>query len=62
MVNTVRVLSSTLPRNWIDSFLEKVVGLNCAKGRAKALDVFMHPNMVKNHLVLGAQELRGELL
>lgn len=57
----VRALSSTLPRNWVDVFLEKVVGLDCAKGRSIALDIFLEPNMAKNHFVLGMQEVRGKM-
>jgi pimeloyl-ACP methyl ester carboxylesterase len=58
MTNLVRALSSSgLPRSWIDLYLKHVAGLDCTNGREIAIDVFMNPNMVKNHLLLGCQEL-----
>ena len=58
MTNLVRALSSSgLPRSWIDFYLKHVAGLDCTNGREIAIDVFMNPNMVKNHLLLGCQEL-----
>lgn len=51
---------STLPRGWISLYLDKAHGINCSKGREIALDIFMHPNMVRNHLVLGLEEIRGK--
>lgn len=53
----VRILA-TLPRCWIDSYLNKIMGIDCEYGRRIALDVFTHPRMVKNHLVLGFEEIR----
>lgn len=58
LYNFVRVLASMLPRKLIDVYLNKVVGLGCDKGRRIALDVCTHPHMVKNHLVLGFEEIR----
>ena len=58
MTTLVRFLSATLDlagprgRNWIDTYLDKVLGLNCAKGRKIAMDTFLNPNMMRNHLVL----------
>jgi hypothetical protein len=58
MTNLVRLLvSSKLPRSWIDLYLKHVTGLDCTNGREIAINVFMNPNMVKNHLLLGCQEL-----
>ena len=53
LTTLVKAMSSTLPRKWIDIYLDKMMGLNCDKGRNIALDIFMHPNMARNHLVLG---------
>ena len=36
--------------------------MDCTRGREIALDIFLNPNMVKNHLELGLQEIRGEIL
>lgn len=55
----VRLLTATMPRNLIDIYLSKVVGLDCDKGRKVALDVCTHSRMVKNHLVLGFEEIRA---
>ncbi|KAL7498102.1 hypothetical protein ACHAWT_009864 [Skeletonema menzelii] len=56
--NSVWALSSTLPRKLIDIYLSKVVGLDCDKGRKITLDVCTHPRMVRNHLILGFEEIR----
>ncbi len=56
--NSVWALSSTVPRKLIDIFLNKVVGLECDKGRDITLDVCTHPRMIRNHLHLGFQEIR----
>jgi len=56
--NSVWALSSTLPRKLIDIYLNKVVGLDCDKGRKITLDVCTHPNMIRNHLILGFEEIR----
>jgi hypothetical protein len=61
MTALTRVLTTALPRNWVDSYL-KQMGMDCKRGREIAIDIFMNPNMVRNHLVLGMQELRGEIL
>ena len=61
MTVLTRVLTTALPRNWIDSYL-KQMGMDCTKGREIAMNIFMNTKMVKNHLVLGMQELRGEIL
>ena len=37
----------------------KIMGLDCVNGRRIALDVFTHPRMVQNHLVLGFEEIRS---
>lgn len=58
MTTLVRALSYTLPKRWIDIYLDKVACLHCTKGRKIALDIFMNEKMVRNHLVLGFQELR----
>jgi len=57
-----RVLLPVLPRQWIDSYLKQVVGMDSKKGREITMDVFSNPKMVKNHLMLGLQEIRGEIL
>ena len=57
----VKAISSTFPRSWIDLYIKKVVGIQCDKGRKIALDIFMDSAMVRNHLVLGMQEIRGKL-
>ena len=56
-----RVMLLALPRKWIDSYL-KQAGMDCTRGREIAMDVFLNPKMVKNHLELGLQEIRGEIL
>jgi hypothetical protein len=56
-----RVMVHALPRKWIDSYL-KQAGMDCTRGREIALDIFLNPKMVKNHLELGLQEVRGEIL
>jgi hypothetical protein len=56
--NCVRALTATLPPKLMDLYLNRVVGLDCDKGRKIALDVCTHPDMVKNHLVLGFEEIR----
>jgi hypothetical protein len=61
MTALTRVLTTVFPRNWIDSYL-KQMGMDCNRGREIAIDVFTNPNMMRNHLVLGMQELRGEIL
>jgi len=58
VTNIVRDFFAKLPRSWVDAYLEKVVGLDCSKGRSIAIDIFMHPHMMRNHLVLGLQECR----
>mmetsp|Transcript_27565 Transcript_27565/g.66333 ORF Transcript_27565/g.66333 Transcript_27565/m.66333 type:complete len:380 (+) Transcript_27565:80-1219(+) len=58
MTMLVGALSSIFPRDWIGLYLDKVLGVKCPKGRAISLDILAHPNMVKNHLVLGFQEIR----
>lgn len=59
MMMIVRAVSR-FPTKWIDFCLDKVAGMDCAKGRNIALDVLLQPNMMRNHLVLGLQEIRGE--
>ena len=49
---------SMLPRKFIDKYLNKVVGLDCEKGREITLDVCTHPRMIRNHLILGFEEIR----
>lgn len=61
MTALTRVLTTVFPRNWIDSYL-KQMGMDCNRGREIAIYVFTNPNMMRNHLVLGMQELRGEIL
>lgn len=56
--NSVWALSSTLPRKLIDIYLKNVIGLDCDKGRKITLDVCTHPRMVRNHLILGFEEIR----
>jgi pimeloyl-ACP methyl ester carboxylesterase len=56
----VQFASFTLPRKFIDICMKYVAGVECDKGRNIALDIFSSPKMVKNHLVLGTQEVRGE--
>jgi len=58
ITSIVKVLSAILPRKLIDIYLHKVVCLNCENGRRIALDVFMNEKMVRNHLVLGFEEIR----
>ncbi|KAL9186277.1 hypothetical protein ACHAXT_005515 [Thalassiosira profunda] len=60
MAKLVRAMSATVPSSWIDLYLDKALGLNCKNGRKIAMDIFLHPDMVRNHLVLGFQEIRGE--
>lgn len=61
MTNVVRCVSLTFPRRLIELCMEKIGGVDCDKGRKIAMDVFCNPKMVRNHLVLGTQEVRGEL-
>ena len=56
--NSVWALSSALPRKLIDLCLKNVIGLDCDKGRKITLDVCTHPRMVRNHLILGFEEIR----
>lgn len=58
ITSVVKVLSAILPRKLIDIYLHKVMHLNCENGRRIALDVFMNDKMVRNHLVLGFEEIR----
>mmetsp|Transcript_20439 Transcript_20439/g.41935 ORF Transcript_20439/g.41935 Transcript_20439/m.41935 type:complete len:414 (-) Transcript_20439:369-1610(-) len=58
MMTTLVNAASVFPRRWIDFYLERHVGLNCPKGRKIALDIFLNPKMMRNHLVLGLQEIR----
>ena len=58
ITSIVKVLSVILPRKLIDIYLNKVMRLNCENGRRIALDVFMNDKMVRNHLVLGFEEIR----
>ena len=58
ITSIVKVLSAILPRKLIDIYLDKVMCLNCENGRRIALDVFMNEKMVRNHLVLGFEEIR----
>jgi len=58
ITSLVKVLSVILPRKLIDIYLNKVMRLNCENGRRIALDVFMNDKMVRNHLVLGFEEIR----
>ena len=58
ITSIVKVLSAILPRKLIDIYLNKVMRLNCDNGRRIALDVFMNDKMVRNHLVLGFEEIR----
>jgi len=58
ITSIVKVLSAILPRKLIDIYLNKVMRLNCENGRRIALDVFMNEKMVRNHLVLGFEEIR----
>lgn len=60
MMTTLVRCAAKLPQKWIDLYLEKVEELSCPKGRKIAIDVLMQPNMMRNHLVLGLQEIRGE--
>jgi len=62
VMTLARVLLPALPRQWIDSYLKQVVGMDSKKGREITMDVFSNPKMVKNHLMLGLQEIRGEIL
>jgi hypothetical protein len=43
------------------SCMEKIAGVECSTGRKIAMDIFMNHTMVSNHLVLGTQEVRGEI-
>ena len=58
ITSIVKLLSAILPRKLIDIYLNKVMRLNCENGRRIALDVFMNEKMVRNHLVLGFEEIR----
>ncbi|KAL7544712.1 hypothetical protein ACHAWF_008079 [Thalassiosira exigua] len=58
IVNLVGVLSSSMSQNWIDAILEKAGGIKCTNGRKIALEIFSNPDMMRNHLVLGSQEVR----
>ena len=60
MTTAVRFASSTLSRKFVDLCMDKIAGVKCAKGRNIAVDVFLSPKMVRNHLVLGTEEMRGE--
>ena len=58
LINCVRGLTFMFPKKFIDIFLNKVVGLDCDEGRKITLEVCTHPRMVRNHLVLGFEEIR----
>jgi hypothetical protein len=60
MTTSVRFASYTLPRKFVDICMKHIAGVECDKGRQIALDIFGSPNMVRNHLILGTQEVRGE--
>lgn len=57
LINGVLALSM-LPRKLIDVYLSKVVGIDCDEGRKITLDVCTHPRMIRNHLILGFEEIR----
>lgn len=59
MTRAVRLASSALSRKFIDLCMEKIAGVKCEKGRNIAVDIFLNPKMVRNHLVLGTEEIRG---
>lgn len=61
VTTSVRFVSSTIPRKFIDLCMKKIAGVDCDKGRQIAMDIFMDPKMMRNHLVLGTQEVRGEI-
>lgn len=56
---SVRFVSSAIPRKIIDLCMKKLAGVECDKGRQIAMDIFTNPKMIRNHLVLGTQEIRG---
>ncbi|KAL3783824.1 hypothetical protein HJC23_005317 [Cyclotella cryptica] len=58
MTAAVRCFSLTFPSRLIELCMKKIAGVDCEKGRKIAMDVFLNPKMVKNHLVLGTQEVR----
>lgn len=60
MTTAVRFASYTLPHKFVDICMKYIAGVECDKGRQIALDIFGSPNMVRNHLILGTQEVRGE--
>jgi hypothetical protein len=62
VTTTVRFASYTLPRKFVDICMKHIAGVECDKGRQIALDIFGSPKMVRNHLVLGTQEVRGETI
>ena len=45
----------------LDLCMEKIAGVECDKGRQIAIDIFLSSKMMRNHLVLGTQEIRGEI-
>lgn len=61
VITAVKFAQSTLPRRFIDLCMKNIAGVDCEKGRTIAMDVFLDPNMMRNHLVLGMQEVRGEI-
>ena len=59
----VGMLLSIAKPEWIDNILlDKIAGIESAEARKVALDVFTNPDMVRNHLVLGLEEIRGECI
>jgi hypothetical protein len=61
MTGIVRFASSRVSRKLLDKCMEKIAGVECSTGRKIAMDIFMNHTMVSNHLVLGTQEVRGEI-
>lgn len=61
MKKFVKGVSRTVPKKIIDVCMHRIAGVECDYGRSIAMDIFVEPNMMRNHLVLGAEEIRGEM-
>lgn len=51
-------VTKSLPRTWIDFYMERVAGVEDPKGRQLAIDIVQQPTFAKNFLMLGTEEVR----
>uniref|UniRef100_A0A7S2UIV0 AB hydrolase-1 domain-containing protein n=1 Tax=Attheya septentrionalis TaxID=420275 RepID=A0A7S2UIV0_9STRA len=51
-------MTKSLPRTWIDVYMERMAGVEDAKGRQLAIDIAQQPTFAKNFLMLGTEEIR----